>query len=666
MKHLLIKSLVLSACTVLLFSRCKKVLEEEPRSFYDPNFFKTEKGVQGGITSQYAHLRFIYGQPYFYNSLETGTDEYTWASSADGNFKDADLSGVGNLTPASSRSDVLWFTAFSNINTASGIIENASTVGTFPASLIAEAKFFRAFDYFLLVQTFGGVPLDLGAGELKFNTAPSRKSVRNTVPEVYTKAIFPGLLEAVNELPTTPRITGGVTKTVARLYLAKAYLTYGWWLQNPNNIPTYPLTNRTDPDGHDAQWYFQKAYDVAVEAIDNPGTYSGATPFGLESTFYDLHVGGNDRNREMLMYADHTQESEFYNGACLSCFDSEGGNGRNSATWMVTFNYTVIRSSPDATGTGAGISTVQREAAQPLGRPYTRMAPTIGAITNTFADKTLDSRYDGTFATVFRGNWPKGGTSNTTLYNANGLPVTPGQPVLTFLDDESLAAAISYPSGATFPGKPAANNIGAGQLPGRADWVVTPRAISRIVFPNLWKIGVYRTDNASGLGQPNATSTRPFKIAKFSELYFIAAEAAVKGATIAAGKSARDLINVIRARAGKWKFSNKDNAPLIADNSAAMIAATPAAIDINYILAERSREYFGEGHRWFDLVRTQKWNELAGSYEIGGVAYGNHTPQLVTRTINPTHYLRPIPQDQIDRMDMTAEEKAAYQNPGYQ
>ena len=25
-------------------------------------------------------------------------------------------------------------------------------------------------DYFLLVQTFGGVPLDLGAGELKFNT----------------------------------------------------------------------------------------------------------------------------------------------------------------------------------------------------------------------------------------------------------------------------------------------------------------------------------------------------------------------------------------------------------------------------------------------------------------------------------------------------------------
>jgi len=96
------------------------------------------------------------------------------------------------------------------------------------------------------------------------------------------------------------------------------------------------------------------------------------------------------------------------------------------------------------------------------------------------------------------------------------------------------------------------------------------------------------------------------------------------------------------------------------------MAATPATIDINYILAERSREYFGEGHRWFDLVRTQKWNELAGTYEIGGTAYGNHTPQTVTRVIQPFHYIRPIPQGQLDGMDMTPAEKAAYQNPNYQ
>jgi hypothetical protein len=659
MKYIKIKSVILSVLFLLVFSGCKKILEEEPRSIYTPGFFKTEKGVLGGITSQYAHLRFIYGQPYYYNTLETGTDEYTYAQSADQNFKDMDLSGVGSITAASSRSDALWGTAFSNINTASGIIENALAVPSIQPSLIAEARFFRAFDYFLLVQTFGGVPLDLGAGELKFNTTAVRTSARNTVPEVYTKAIFPDLLQAEIDLPVAPRVTGAATKTLARLYLAKAYLTYAWWLQNPNNIPTYPETPRTDPDNHDAAWYFQKAYDIATQAIDDPG------PFGLVNTFYDLHVGGNDRNKEMLLYADHTQESEFYNGACLSCFDSESGNGRNGASWMVTWNYTVIRSAPNADGTGAGISSVQREAAQGLGRPYTRMAPVVGAFTNTFAEKTLDSRYDGTFSTVFRGNWPKGGTPNPVLYNANDMPVTPGQPVLSFLEYDSQAAGIVYPTGANFPGK-TSNNVGAGVLPGRADFVVAPSGISRIVFPNLWKLGEYRTDNGTGLGQPNATSTRPFKIAKFSELYFIAAEAAVKGATTVAGKTALDLINVIRARAGKWKFSNKDNTTYVADNSAAMIAATPANIDINYILAERSREYFGEGLRWFDLVRTQKWTELASTYQISAATYGSHTPQTITRTIEPKLYLRPIPQGQLDAMQATTDEKAAYQNPGYQ
>ena len=659
MKHIQIKSVIVSALFILLAPGCTKILEEQPRSTYTPEFFKTEKGVLGGITSQYAHLRFLYGQPYYYNSLETGTDEYTYGQSGDGNQKDMDLSGVGTLTGASSRSDVLWGVAFSNINTASGIIENAAAVGI-SAALIAEARFFRAFDYFMLVQTFGGVPLDMGAGELKFNTTPSRKSVRNTVPQVYTKAIFPDLLTAINDLPATGRVTGGATKTLARLYLAKAYLTYAWWLQNPNNIPTYPASPRTDPDSHDAAYYFQKAYDVATQAIGDPG------PFGLENTFYDVHVGGNDRNKEMLLYADHTDQSEFYNGSPIQGFQSEIGNdGRNACVWFVTWNYTNIRSAPNPDGTGSGVSSVQREAAQSLGRPYIRMAPPIGVFTNTFAEKTLDSRYDGTFSTVYRANWPKGGTTNTTLYNANDMAVTPNQPILSFLEYQSDAVGLVYPTGGSFPGK-TSNGVGAGQMPGRADFVVAPNGISRLMFPGLWKMGTYRTDNAGGLGQPNAPLTRPFKIAKFSELYLIAAEAAVKGATTVAGKTARDLVNVIRARAGKWKFSNKNNAALVADNSAAVTAATPATIDINYILAERSREYFGEGHRWFDLVRTQKWNELAGTYQIGGPNAGDHTPLTVTRTIQPFHYIRPIPSGQLDGMEATADEKAAYQNPNYQ
>ncbi|WP_161888733.1 RagB/SusD family nutrient uptake outer membrane protein [Pontibacter russatus] len=647
MKYLNRKALLGTALLMAMsLVSCEDILEEQPRSIYDPGFFQTERGVQGGITSLYAHLRYIYGQAYYYNATETGTDEATYGQSADQNFLVMDLSGQGEITSTTSRADVLWGTAFSNINTASGIIENAAEVGTIPESLIAEARFFRAFDYFLLVKTFGGVPLDLGAGELMFNSNPTRTSVRNTVPEVYTKAIFPDLLRAVEELPVNPRVTGGVTQTLARLYLAKAYLTYGWWLANPENIPTFPEAPRTDPDGHDAQWYFQQAYDVALNAIQNPG------PFGLMDTYYDVNVATNDRNKEILLYADHTETSEFYNGGSLTY--GSGGAPDNFAGWMMTWNYTNIRSSLDPNWTNP-ISSVQREAAQALGRPWTRMAPPIGVITNTFDDKVNDSRYDGTFTTVYRGNWPKAGVDAEVVYNANGLPVEPGGAILTFLDEQP-ATPINYPSAA---GK---SNVGAGELPGRSDFVIGPRDISRIVYPGLWKLGPYRTDNNGGLGQPNAGSTRPFNIAKFSELYFIAAEAAVMGASTQAGYSARELINVIRARAGNWRWDNNGNQPKVEDLSAEMTAATPQEIDIDYILEERSREYFGEGYRWFDLTRTQKWEEFAGTYEIAGSSYGDHTPVTVTRNIQPHHYLRPIPQGQLDAMEGAT---GMYQNPGY-
>ena len=562
-----IRVLGTTALALIFATSCSDILDEQPRSIYEPTFFQTERGVEGGITSMYAHLRYIYGQAYYYNSCLTGTDEATYAQSADGNFKDADLSGVGSLTASSSRSDVLWGTAFSNINTANGVIENGSKVGVSDA-LLAEAHFFRGMDYFLLVQTFGGVPLDLGAGELKFNISTSRTSVRNTVPEVYTKAVFPDLKTAVTELPDKPRVTGGVTKTVARLYLSKAYLTYGWWLENPNNIPTYPECNRTDPDGHDAAWYYQQAYDIATEAIDNPG------PYGLMESFYQVNAGPYDRNKEILLYADHTQEDEYYNGGSLTY--GSGGAPDNFAGWMMNWNYTDIQAKDKD---GNTISPVIRVAEQAYGRPWTRMAPPHGVFTKTFKDKAKDSRYDGTFTTVYRGNWSTNGKDWTTVIGANGMEVTEGEPLLKFLSEDD--PSIQYPDGA------GNSNTGAGVIAGYSYYVMGPSAISRRVYPGLWKLGPYRTDNGTGAGQPNAGSTRPYNIAKFSELYLIAAEAAVKGATTKPDKSARELVNVLRDRAGKWTFSNAENEEMDEDYGSQLTAETPATIDINFILDER-------------------------------------------------------------------------------
>lgn len=623
----------------VLASSCSKVLDEQPKTIYTPDFFTTQMGVEGGLTALYAQLRYLYGNAYYYNILTTGTDEATYGASADGNFKSADLSGAEALLPNNANSQNLWGQAFTYINTASGIIENAENVGL-DKSMIAEARFFRAFDYFQLVQTFGGVPLDLGAGELAFNNKAVRESVRNTVPEVYTRAIFPDLKTAMNDLPDVARLTGTLTKNVARLFLAKAYLTYAWWLENPNGIATYPECPRTDPDGHDAKWYFQQAYDLSLLGIENPG------PYGLMEHFWEISDGAHDRNKEIMLYADHTENSEQYNGASLTY--GSGGGADNFAGWMLNWNYPGMAAKDN---NGNSMNPVLRTDQQTCGRPWSRMAPTHEAIA-TFTDKDKDSRYDGTFVYVFRTNWERGGNKAEYVVGANGAHIGKNEAFLVFLTEEDPSVEYNYDSGISM----------LGQSPNYDYFVVNPTGSSRLMYPKIWKLGPYRT-NTTGTGQPNASHSRPFNIAKFSEFYFIAAEAAVKGAT--GSKSARELINVLRARAGKWNYSVNWDKQVNADYSNELTAATPSTITIDYILDERMREYYGDGFRWFDLVRTQTWDKRAGKYTVCGTNKSDHTPVTYTREIEKYHYLRPIPKGQLDNMKMDDAVKEAYQNPGY-
>ena len=608
-KYILAAGLVCCGLSTTMTS-CN-VLDEQPRSNFDPSFFNTKAGIEGGLTSLYAHLRYFYGNGYYLNTLETGTDEYTYAQSADGNFKDADLTGVGSVTPTSTVAGGAWGTLFANINTASGIIENGTAAGM-DASLLAEAYFFRAFDYFILVQTYGGVPLDLGAGELKFNTSTTRTSVRNTVPEVYTKCIFPDLEKAVNDLPENP---------------------------------TYPECTR---EAGQAQSYFQKAFDMAKAAIDNPG------PYGLQPTFYDVNVATNDRNSEIMLYADHDEDEKYGNGGAGYGWGS-GGSPENFAYWMETWNYTEMTAKA---ASGAVINPVQREAVQGLGRPWTRMATVADAFMKggVWEDevKAIDSRYDATFTLSYFTNWDKAGNSEPYVTGANGSQIKPGESYFSWVP-ESEDANINYTG--------ADGKLGFGEMAGRPDFVVAVNHISRKKYPINWKLGIYRTDNAGGLGSKvNGGSPRPWNVAKFSEFYLIAAEAAVK---LGKNDDAKKYVNVLRERAGKQTYCVNKRAPQTADHSAEMLAATPATITIDFILDERSREFWGEGYRWFDLVRTQKWAERAGVYHIAGSGYTDKDLEEFKRDIPAGYYIRPIPQGQLDGMEMTAEEKAAYQNPAY-
>ena len=679
-----IKIFATLAALVFVLASCSDILEEHPKTIYEPSYFSSDKGVEGGLAYMYVHLRYLFGHEMMIDHQEAGTDEYTWAESATSGHKIADMNVNDTKWSASDNPcSGMWTQCYRAINTANGVLENGTANGVSDA-LLAEARFFRAMDYFYLVQTFGGVPLDLGSGELAFNAAPSTKSYRNTVDEVYDKCIIPDFEFAVANLPETPRKTGAVCKNTARLFLAKAYLTYAWWNEDPKGIPTYPETSinfegqshAVVRDKSKAPGLFQKAYDMAMAGINNPG------PFGLEDTYYDLWVGSNLYSKEALLFADYTTANQKYNGSGLTGY--QGGDGQNSAFWMMNPNYTNLQIATTDNApviengkekfVGGAAQAIGRAGEQGYGRPWARMAPVHDVFYKTFAD-LRDSRLDVTFNMTYKQNATRIG-KKPHVYGAMREELAKDAAILKFIPNQN--GLVSYPSdrGAAANG---ANSFGAGTMQGENAYVIEYNHIGRRNFVGPWKRsiwlttentdkGILKTDDS--YGQTNIGNPTPNVISRFAEFYFVAAEAAIKGAS-GGQAAAHQLMSVIRARAGKWTHSVAEGTALKAkevnrDYSAELVAEIPATIDIDWLLDEYSREFFAEYRRWYDLVRTQTWIERASTYLMGeDYNKGDTMEKVWQRDIQKMHYIRPIPVGQLNGLDMSDEEIAAYQNPGY-
>jgi hypothetical protein len=129
----------------------------------------------------------------------------------------------------------------------------------------------------------------------------------------------------------------------------------------------------------------------------------------------------------------------------------------------------------------------------------------------------------------------------------------------------------------------------------------------------------------------NTTPVENIMICRLAEQYLIRAEAVAEGAP---GSAIADL-NIVRERAGLPPYAG---------------ATDPTSI-LTAIIHENQVEFFTEGHRWYDLKRTNVVNSVMGT--PGNVC------QAKGGVWNPNWALYPIPMDEIQS------NPSLTQNPGY-
>jgi hypothetical protein len=318
---------------------------------------------------------------------------------------------------------------------------------------------------------------------------------------------------------------------------------------------------------------------------------------------------------------------------------AQGGGPYNLLPWFTNFNYpnlSGINSYENTsgglvtTGAGAMVRDVQ------YGRPYTRTRPNTDPVKTganvgkryvldqAFVNRDVDSRYENTFYTAWISNVATANTAGAAN-NKRGISYTmaPGVDTGIYMPPFDVVGAPQFVGTRPFKGI-----------------VIPPKYWNNNIFPSVKKF----MDPNRAAANFNDPSTRPVVIWRFSDVYLLAAEAAFKLGDLT---NAANLINVVRQRAAYRKTNTS------AQNLAAAAAMTiqPGDVTLDFILDERSREFFAECQRWLDLVRTRSltarvkaWNNEAAPY------------------VKDEFMLRAIPQNEID---LVIEGPKMPQNPGY-
>lgn len=159
------------------------------------------------------------------------------------------------------------------------------------------------------------------------------------------------------------------------------------------------------------------------------------------------------------------------------------------------------------------------------------------------------------------------------------------------------------------------------------------------VYKNLGSVNTNTSLPLNSLGDKGNTNNTAvnIKVIRLSEIYLIAAEAALKKPAADPVKSA-ELLNAISKRS--------PNRP----------AFSSVTVNEDAILNEKSKELFGEGQRYWDMLRLNK--KITFNDDFQGLAIKTR-PKEIDRTFDKA--ILPIPQAEINANPTLKEQ----QNPGY-
>lgn len=271
--------LLLWAMMLMGFASCKKFLDQPVLGNYEStNFFTSDANARNAVNAAYPPLAFTDPAS---NAIWVLGDVASDDALKGGNPGDqADFENIDqfNILPNNSAVEAVWKRYYDGVFKCNVVIDgvtgNDALSPDVVTSCLGQAKFLRAYYYFILTNCYGNIPL-----HLKVETPEELQSPAIPQAQIYEQ-VLADLQVASNALPVSQADAGAgrPTKGAALALMAKVYLFQQQWeaaaatAQQVDALGMYSLTPKYTDN-------FSAATKGNSEAIFSVWHARGKSPF---------------------------------------------------------------------------------------------------------------------------------------------------------------------------------------------------------------------------------------------------------------------------------------------------------------------------------------------------------------------------------------------------